>query len=33
LWFDANGNAAGGLTMLADLQAGAVVSAGDIVLV
>jgi len=33
LWFDQNGNAAGGLTMIADLQAGAVVSAGDIVLV
>ena len=33
LWFDANGVAAGGLTMIADLQAGAVVSAGDIVLV
>jgi len=33
LWFDVNGNAAGGLTMIADLQAGAVVSAGDIVLV
>jgi Ca2+-binding RTX toxin-like protein len=33
LWFDVNGNAAGGLTMIADLQAGAVVTAADIVLV
>lgn len=32
LWYDANGNAAGGLTMLADLQAGATISAADIVL-
>lgn len=30
LWFDANGNAAGGLTLVADLQAGAVMNAGDI---
>jgi Ca2+-binding RTX toxin-like protein len=33
LWFDANGNAAGGLTLVADLQAGASVTAGDILLV
>ncbi|MGB8814916.1 MAG: hypothetical protein WCC57_17185, partial [Paracoccaceae bacterium] len=33
LWFDANGSAAGGLTMIADLQAGATVTAADIVLV
>lgn len=33
LWFDANGNAAGGLTLVADLQPGAVVTAGDIILV
>jgi Ca2+-binding RTX toxin-like protein len=33
LWFDNNGNASGGLTMLADVQAGAVVTAGDILLV
>jgi Ca2+-binding RTX toxin-like protein len=33
LWFDSNGNAAGGLTMVADLQAGATVTAGDILLV
>jgi Ca2+-binding RTX toxin-like protein len=32
LWFDANGNGAGGLTMLADLQAGAVVTAADILI-
>jgi Ca2+-binding RTX toxin-like protein len=32
LWFDANGNAAGGLTMVADLQTGASVTAGDILL-
>ncbi len=30
LWFDANGKAAGGLTLIADLQGGAVVSANDI---
>jgi Ca2+-binding RTX toxin-like protein len=30
LWFDANGIAPGGLTMLADLQAGAMVTAADI---
>jgi Ca2+-binding RTX toxin-like protein len=30
LWFDVNGNAAGGLTLLADLQAGATVTAADI---
>lgn len=33
LWFDRNGNGEGGLTMLADLQAEAVVTAGDILLV
>jgi len=33
LWFDANGNAAGGLTLIADLQAGAMMTAADIVLV
>jgi Ca2+-binding RTX toxin-like protein len=33
LWFDQNGNAAGGLTLVADLQAGIVLSAGDIVLI
>ncbi len=33
LWFDSNGNAAGGLTMVADLQAGAVVTAADILLI
>jgi len=33
LWFDANGTAAGGLVLLADLQASAVVTAADIVLV
>jgi len=33
LWFDANGNAAGGLTMVADLQAGAVLTHLDILLV
>ena len=33
LWFDSNGNAAGGLTLIADLQAGAVVSAADIFMV
>ena len=32
LWFDANGNAAGGLTLLADLQAGATVTAADILI-
>lgn len=32
LWFDANGNAAGGLTMIADLQDSAAVTAADIVL-
>ena len=32
LWFDVNGNAAGGLTMIADLQAGAVVTATDILI-
>jgi Ca2+-binding RTX toxin-like protein len=30
LWFDKNGNAAGGLTLIADLQAGAVMVAADI---
>jgi Ca2+-binding RTX toxin-like protein len=33
LWFDSNGNAAGGLTLVADLQAGAVVTYLDILLV
>lgn len=33
LWFDSNGDAAGGLTLLADLQAGAVVTANDLVLI
>lgn len=33
LWFDVNGNAAGGLTMVADLQAGAVVTAVDILVI
>ncbi|MGB8813724.1 MAG: calcium-binding protein [Paracoccaceae bacterium] len=33
LWFDSNGNLAGGLTLLADLQAGALLTATDIVLV
>lgn len=32
LWFDSNGNSAGGRTLLADLQAGAVVTAADILL-
>ena len=30
LWFDSNGNGAGGLTLVADLQTGATMSAGDI---
>ena len=30
LWFDRNGSAAGGLTLLADLQDGAVVAFTDI---
>jgi hypothetical protein len=33
LWFDSNGSATGGLTMLADLQTGAVMTAADILLV
>jgi Ca2+-binding RTX toxin-like protein len=33
LWFDINGNAAGGRFLLADLQAGAAVTAADILLV
>lgn len=33
LWFDANGHSAGGLTLVADLQAGATVTAVDIFLV
>jgi Ca2+-binding RTX toxin-like protein len=33
LWFDANGNVAGGLTLLAHLPMGAVVTAADILLV
>ena len=32
LWFDANGNVAGGLLLVADLQIGAVVTAGDILI-
>ena len=32
LWFDSNGSSAGGLTLLADLQAGAVVTYQDIVI-
>jgi len=33
VWFDSNGNAAGGLTMVADLQAGAMLTAADFLLV
>jgi Ca2+-binding RTX toxin-like protein len=33
LWFDSNGNQAGGLTLVAELQTGAVVTAGDILLI
>ncbi len=33
LWFDSNGNGAGGLTLVADLQTGAVVTAADILLI
>lgn len=33
LWFDVNGNGAGGLTLLATLQASAVLSAADILLI
>lgn len=33
LWFDANGNAAGGLTLLVDLQADAGMTAADIALI
>ena len=33
LWFDRNGSGAGGLSLVADLQGGAVVTAGDILLV
>ena len=32
LWFDANGNVAGGLTLVADLQIGATVTAADILI-
>lgn len=32
LWFDSNGSAAGGLTLLADLQAGAILTAADILI-
>ena len=32
LWFDANGNVAGGLTLVADLQTGATVTAADILI-
>ncbi|TNC48433.1 hypothetical protein FHG66_13845 [Rubellimicrobium rubrum] len=33
LWFDSNGSGAGGLTLVADLQTGAAVTAGDIWLI
>jgi len=33
VWFDANGNGAGGETMVADLQANALVGAADIFLI
>lgn len=33
VWFDSNGSAAGGLTMLADLQAGVMLTAADFLLV
>ncbi len=33
LWFDANGNAGGGGVLVADLQAGAVLTAADILLI
>ena len=33
LWFDANGTGAGGLTLLADLQASATLTAADIILI
>lgn len=33
LWFDANGSAAGGLTLIADLQSNAVVTAADIFII
>ena len=33
LWYDSNGSAAGGLTQLADLQAGATMTAADIFLI
>ncbi|MGB4828341.1 MAG: flagellar biosynthesis protein FlgM, partial [Paracoccaceae bacterium] len=33
LWFDADGNGAGAAIMVADLQAGAVVTAADILLI
>ncbi|MGB8814917.1 MAG: calcium-binding protein [Paracoccaceae bacterium] len=33
LWFDSNGSGAGGLTMIADLQAGVALTAADIVLI
>ncbi|MEO8243389.1 MAG: calcium-binding protein, partial [bacterium] len=33
LWFDANGSGKGGLVMLADLQAGATLAAGDLFLI
>ena len=33
LWFDSNGNGAGGLVLMADLQAGAVVTSADIMIV
>lgn len=33
LWFDANGNASGGKTLIADLQNGAAMNANDIVII
>ncbi|EYD76425.1 calcium-binding protein, hemolysin-type [Rubellimicrobium mesophilum DSM 19309] len=33
LWFDGNGNAAGGLTLVADLQTGATVTSADVLLI
>ena len=33
LWFDVNGSTAGGLSLIADLQAGAVVTSPDILLI
>ena len=33
LWFDSNGSGAGGLTLLADLQAGVALTSADILLI